>query len=136
MRIAANMTTIYVLSPGGHAGGWEHMLLARQHRRRPYGGSMLDCTPFGELMIEGAGNQNLTPLTTLKPPPSRVQGLRVRTLDNAGYLGVRADTALSLSPPLYPSLSLSVSLALSLARSLVRIARGTRGHGGVRDDGP
>ena len=96
---------------------------------------MLDCTPYGVLIVEGAGNQNLTPLTTLHPQPSRVQGLEFEPLRMKGTSGC-ARTRLSPSVLLSISLSLSVSLALSPARSLVRIARGTCGDGGVRDEGP
>ena len=72
LRIAANMAPIDVLAPGGHAGGRVHKLLTRQHRRRPYRGSMLNCTPWGVPLVEGAGTQNLNPLSALNSSGFRV----------------------------------------------------------------
>ena len=110
-------------------------------------GSCWMAHPVG-FLVEGAGNQNVIPLTSLNPQPFRVQGLEFEPLRMQGTSGC-ARTRLSLSSSSL-SLSLSLSRAFSLSRaralslslslthtlSLVRIARCTCGHGGVRDDGP
>ena len=77
-------------------------------------GIMLDCTPCEVPTVEGVGNQNPIPITTLNPQPSRVHSLDFKHVSVKGTSGF---ARLSLSSS---SLSLALSRSLALSPSLFR----------------